>query len=648
MSVATAPAERLAPLDQHPALVRWIHEAQVHSHFQPIGDLFSGNTLAYEILTQGDPPFTSAQGLFEAARAAGMLWEVECLCREKAFKQIAAFPADLRGATYFLNVSPWVLRDPRFAGGFTVQVLRKYGLSQSQIVIELTEQMSVGDYTELERLVRHYVQQGFRISLEDFGAGHSGLATLIAVSPYYLKLSQELVREIHRHAYKQLLVKSMVSFAESVEARLVAAGVESWEELEAIQRLGVRFAQGDLLAHPQPSPPALSPSRRQQILQITRSFNYARVELEEAIDHLVIRRPTFLQGSRTCEAVDLFLKRNPGTDHIVITDSHDRPLGLITRQHFYAQTGGPFGYPLFQRKRMEAVAKRDLLMVEAGICVTRLAKLAMEREPADTYDPVIVVDRSGGLLGTVTMKQLIGRNAELEVRAAMDANPLTSLPGNRFIQRWIQECLHGTCFAIVYADLNRFKEYNDIYGFLMGDEMLRLQAGILRKHATALHRDARLGHVGGDDFVIVCPAGVEPEPLQTICHAFDQARCELFTPAHLGQGYYLATDRKGEEARVPLVSLSLAAINSDSLTVEPHPALLSQIAASLKKKIKESTALTGRSGFFLERRRYRPGEEPAPTAPSPGPATPASLLPGPDRQGAHPPGAAAPVSPTEL
>jgi EAL domain-containing protein (putative c-di-GMP-specific phosphodiesterase class I) len=107
-------------------------------------------------------------------------------------------------------------------------------------------------------MVHHYVKQGFKIALDDFGAGHSGLVTLVALTPQFLKLDRELIRSIECNPYKQQLVKAIGSFAQNVDTRLIAEGVETSKELETLMELGIRYVQGFLLAHPRPEPARFS------------------------------------------------------------------------------------------------------------------------------------------------------------------------------------------------------------------------------------------------------------------------------------------------------------------------------------------------------------------------------------------------------
>lgn len=575
-------------------------EPRIASVFQPIVDLMTGEAIGYEVLSRGVGAVQAPHVLFSKARVEGVTWELERACWTAAVRRIATLPLENRRVPFFFNVGPEVLSDPRFGDGSTLELLARHGMSPRQIVLEITETSTFADSDQLQRLTRQYMGHGFGIALDDFGAGHSGLVTLVHSAPHFIKLDQALVRDIHRHSYRQHLVKSLVAFASSVDSTLIAEGVETWDELAVLLRLGIRHAQGFLLARPANDPPSPSSEFQLRRRDAIRELHFQHDEEDETVGGIVIRR-LCVDTSMTTEELDRLFRRTPGLDHVVIVDG-DQPRALVTRHHFYSKTAGPFGYPLMQKKPAELTRNEQPLMVEDSMSITALAKVAMERAPEALYDPVVVLDSQRRLLGTVTMKQLIARATELEVRTATGANPLTQLPGNRMIERWIRQVLQSSGYAVIYGDLDHFKEYNDRYGFLQGDKLIRLTARVLSESLHLLPPGSHLGHVGGDDFVIVCPGEVEPEALESICRRFDEEKRVLFDPVDLAQGYFEATDRKGASVRVPLVTLSLAVLDSRKMGGDVHPASLSGMAASLKKKVKELADSTRASAFMFERR----------------------------------------------
>jgi len=213
--------------------------------FQPIVDLRHGVAAGFEVLSRGPEPYRSPETLFERARELGMTWELERACRQAALNAIAALPEAWQRYTFFVNVSPEVMDAQTF-------------LTSPRIVIEITERASIGDYDKFEALVRHYTSQGFEIALDDFGAGNSGLRTLISCVPHYLKLDMAVTRRVDREPYKQRIVRSMAEFAQNIGAILIAEGVETWQEAEALIGCGVEWAQGFLFGRPMPKPQMLA------------------------------------------------------------------------------------------------------------------------------------------------------------------------------------------------------------------------------------------------------------------------------------------------------------------------------------------------------------------------------------------------------
>ncbi len=600
--MTTISEELIEGLSPNEILLEIIQQERITPYFQPIVDLFSGRILGYEVLARGVPPLESAPSMFAKARQMGLGWYLERVCRNNTFRRIASLPDGIRNSRFFINVSPYVFNDPRFLECFSPESLAEFGLDQKHVVIEITEAASKVDYGEFQDRIRHYASLGFNLALDDFGTGAASLVMLVAVTPHFLKLDCSIVRDIHKHNYKQLVLKTLVSFSSGVDTKLIAEGVESMEEMDVLVRLGVRYAQGYLLARPNIDPPEIPPAALADVRACIRKHSYANVELSKTIVHLISPACTLQRSEGNCAELDRLFHRDRTLDHVVILEGQ-KTFGLVTREHFYMETAG------VQQKfclvdPAAAMCKAHPMIAEDHISVTALARMAMSRRRDDLYDPIIVTDNQGTFVGTVTMKHIISRSAELEVNQAFGANPLTKLPGNRSIQEWIHAALDGGSFSAIYADLGRFKEYNDAYGFIKGDDMILMTAQVLRNHLHLLETEAKLGHIGGDDFAIICSNESTEEACRAICREFDLERLKFFDPEDIERRYYSSTDRRGHKVRIPLTSLSLAVINSKSFDEDPHPAHLAEIAMSLKKRISQRYTQTGRSGFMVERRQY--------------------------------------------
>ncbi|HEX9056911.1 MAG TPA: response regulator [Ktedonobacterales bacterium] len=179
-------------------------------------------------------------------------------------------------------------------------------------------------------------------------------------------------------------------------------------------------------------------------------------------------------------------------------------------------------------------------------------------------------------------------------------SPLTGLPGGLQVERAIvQKLREGTPWAILYVDMDHFKAYNDVYGFLRGNDLIRMLASV----ATTTVREYGnvtdfLGHIGGDDFVII----TTPDRAEALCRQliarFDGESRVLYTEDDLRRGTLIAPDRRGQEHAYPLVSISIGVVTNlyrPIINIEE----VSRIAAEVKRKAKETRG----SRYFIDRRQ---------------------------------------------
>lgn len=179
-------------------------------------------------------------------------------------------------------------------------------------------------------------------------------------------------------------------------------------------------------------------------------------------------------------------------------------------------------------------------------------------------------------------------------------SPLTGLPGGTQVERAISQKLREPApWSILYLDLDHFKAYNDVYGFVLGNDLIRLLATIagevVRGHGNLTDF---VGHVGGDDFVIIST----PDRTEAICQAlilrFDQESRLLYTADDLQRGTLIALDRQGNNHTYPLVSLSIAVVTNQ---FRPFSSIeqISRTSAELKRKAKGIAGST----YVVDRRR---------------------------------------------
>ena len=175
----------------------------------------------------------------------------------------------------------------------------------------------------------------------------------------------------------------------------------------------------------------------------------------------------------------------------------------------------------------------------------------------------------------------------------LNANPLTGLPGNIAIIREAESRIkNGTPFCVAYLDLDHFKPFNDKYGFLRGDEVLRMTARILVNAVRALnHPDSYVGHVGGDDFVCILPPDVAQKACDEVIRNFDLLIPNFYDEEDRILGAIHSIDRQGDTRIFSLMTCSIAVVDSSTHPVK-HVADISARAAQVKKVAKSVVGST--------------------------------------------------------
>jgi diguanylate cyclase (GGDEF)-like protein len=168
-------------------------------------------------------------------------------------------------------------------------------------------------------------------------------------------------------------------------------------------------------------------------------------------------------------------------------------------------------------------------------------------------------------------------------RAQREANPLTGLPGNLAIEREIERRLaSGDDFAVMYLDIDRFKSFNDHYGYARGDRAISFLAHVLCEAVAAGGDDEDfVGHVGGDDFVLICDGDRAETQARAILSRFDAGVGDLHDAVDLANGYLVTRSRTGGIEQSPLITLTVALI-TDAKGRYRHPAEMSDALAELK------------------------------------------------------------------
>ena len=240
---------KLRDRDQRESLLEVIYNRNIWTAFQPLVELETRQVLGYEGLSRGprgtdvEPPMA----LFGLAGRHGLVEELERSCRRQAFVDWEVFGATTR---LFINTVPATVRDPSFLGRGVLDYLGPR-LSPRFVTLEITEREVINNLNLYREAMHSFLELGFSFAIDDVGAGYSGLETLATLGASFLKIDMGLVRDVHQKPASQQVVKAILDVGAGVGATVIAEGIQTVEEAEALQRLGVRYGQGYLYGRPQ-------------------------------------------------------------------------------------------------------------------------------------------------------------------------------------------------------------------------------------------------------------------------------------------------------------------------------------------------------------------------------------------------------------
>jgi len=577
----------------------------LHALFQPILGMDNATIVGYEGLIRGpsDSPLHSPVALFKVARDCEMVAEVEYLCRRIVLESFARLGGK---GKVFLNISPDVLLQQDWKTGQTLAYIEQIGLQPQQVIIEITENTPTTDYQLLREAVRHYRQMGFEIAIDDLGEGFSGLRLWSELRPNYVKVDMHFIQGINLDPLKLQFVRSIQEIANKSGARVIAEGIETEAELIAVRDLGIAYGQGYHIARPNPQPAhKLTP----EISQLLIGSNYSGSQRylsnnRTKVDKLIQQIPPVAPDCPNDEVYEIFEKHPKLYSIPVVKDG--LPVGIIARDTMIDRFARPFHRELYGRKPCEMMMDNTSLIVDKATSLHDLSDLILQSEPHHLSTGFIITDEHNNYVGMGSGHDLLRLITQMQISAARYANPLTLLPGNVPINEHIDSLLQENLpFVACYFDLDHFKPYNDVYGYQKGDEIIQM-SGKLLKEVCDPERDF-LGHIGGDDFIILFQSADWERRCRTLLARFSEAIPSFYNETDRLRGGIDTEDRQGKRGFQPMISFSIGSVTVEAGMFHTHHEV-SAAAAVAKKQAKK---IPGNS-LFVERRN-----NPAPVVESP-------------------------------
>lgn len=240
-------------------LVQVIEHKRITVKFQPIVSLRERSVYGYECLSRGltaDGDVIPPDKLFPQAKSLGLLFNLDRIARENAIQTAAR-----HGVTdhIFINLLPAAIYDPEYCLRTTVAVAEESGLDYHRLVFEIVESERFGDVDHLKTILRHYRARGVKTALDDVGSGYSSLNTLAELQPDIMKLDMGLIRDIAKDSMKQSILTGLEQIARDNGILLLAAGVETDEELNFRKGRDIDLMQGYRFSPPRDEPDYVFP-----------------------------------------------------------------------------------------------------------------------------------------------------------------------------------------------------------------------------------------------------------------------------------------------------------------------------------------------------------------------------------------------------
>ena len=567
-------------------LARLMRGGGLYCVFQPLGDLREGSIFAHEALIRG--PEGSAlhtpDVLLDLARREGLLLDFELVCVFTALRDWGDHGAPGR---LFVNISADALvHAVALCGERRLgEAVRAFGVSARMLVFEITEHERVTDMPALREAIREVHACGARLALDDFGDGRSSLRLWSEVKPDFVKIDRYFIHDISEHPENLQMLQAIKGIADVFGTTLIAEGIETRDDLRALRDLAIPYGQGWVLGRPARTPreaidgPALDVLQDRRVAVLPHLGQTARPGILRSL--MVVQAPTVTPATSNDEVAALLQER---VDlHALAVVDGTRPVALINRQQFMNHYATLYFREVHGRKPCIVFANSTPRVVELDCDVDQLVGILTSQDQRYLSDGYIVTD-NGRYVGLGTGDQLVRAVTETRIEAARHANPLTFLPGNIPISMHMQRLLEsGTEFVACYADLNNFKPFNDHYGYWRGDQMIRLVARLATTHCDP-RRDF-VGHVGGDDFMLIFQSSNWLQRCKNIVDEFAREALTLFDDGARAMGGIHSEDRHGVRRFFPCTTLAIGAVRIQPGTYR-HAEEVANLAAVAKHEAK--------------------------------------------------------------
>lgn len=271
-------------------------------------------------------------------------------------------------------------------------------------------------------------------------------------------------------------------------------------------------------------------------------------------------------------------------------------IGLIVREKFFSKLfSSRYGIELYGKQPIKAFIKDTPFSFDRNLTIQQVSK---QLTTAMRSDQAFLITDNGAYFGIATILNLLEEITQQQILSAKQANPLTLLPGSVYINECINHLLsEQQSFCVGYFDLDNFKPYNDMYGYSAGDNIIKAVADTLTKHIPP--ESGYVGHIGGDDFIVIFTTEDWLIECQNILADFEKQVPGFYQAEHVQAGGFYCDDRQGKKQFFSLLSLSVGLVDAETTSQCCSHVDIADLASEAKKQAKKFTG----NSYFINRRK---------------------------------------------
>ncbi|MFA6197262.1 MAG: GGDEF domain-containing protein [Sulfurimonas sp.] len=554
--------------------------------FQPIINIHTGRIYAVEALLRNYKKvgFDSIFALFDQVYKEHLLYSFDIALREKAIQKFTKID-NFRNIKLFYNLDNRLFEMPDFSNGNTNQLLKKYDIKKDNICFEISERHEISSDCNMEQVLMHYKDENFCIAIDDFGVGYSGYKLLYDSTPDVIKIDRFFLTDIEKDAKKKLMVRSITHLAIQLGIKVIAEGVETKEELLVCKDIGCHLVQGYLVQKPTLNTNEIVKKYQNITDLITHD---KREENKYKIDTYLDKiKPIFIE-SKMNEVIDYF-KKHPDISTMPVINSNNEPIGIVQENIIKEFLYSHYGKSLLLNDGTKK-SKLKNLITPCGIAdINSDIATLIELFSNNPESVGIILTNNSKYYGYLSARAIITLMNEENLLFAREQNPLTKLPGNTMIEKYISNiATNQDSYLLCYFDLDNFKAFNDVYGFRNGDRVILLFADILRKH---LPQEFFKAHIGGDDFFVAVQNKGEDEYLYIkkilkVITKFTQDAKDFYSQEDKKRGFIVAKDRDENIKEFPMLTVSASIVLILEKTKNRFSKNINEVLSSQKKVAK--------------------------------------------------------------